>query len=290
MSPDSYAFKFLRLFLLVIVASLFLSKEVSWVPSNFFENGVVPTVSELTVRITAARTLIFTFDSRDFATAGSEGLASLPGLTAALNLWYARRLGASFAAYHAPPQEWPARRESPVCSNSLLHVVRAGAWCKLLAVWSALKSPETQRYDNFVFIDSDAVFLRENVSVVERHISTLHTPGAPPLGFLWHHPQNHMPSTGYFFFTRKNGTSSDSLDTFLTRWWNFELPVHDLAFPWGGTETLLQATWTQSSYPTPPSTPTLNPRPPHTSPTPGASGAACLDGQQRLGVPFPAHS
>lgn len=192
-----------------------------------------------TMAQTAVRTLIFTFDSREIADSSSS-LSNLPSMTAALNHWYSRKVGATFAVYHAPSLDATASRASPVCQNSRLKVMRAAAWCKMLAVWSALTSPETQRFDYFVFIDSDAVFLRENISAVERHIAALQAPNAPPIGFLYHHPDNPMPSTGYFFFRRSQiidaGTgrrnNDATLDAFFTQWWNFVLPENDLNFPW----------------------------------------------------------
>ena len=240
-----------RVFITSVVFVALFALQVIEVPFLLHFSGLRSTIRNVLSGPTAARTLIFTFDSREIVGSsdavdknGRPLLISLPSMTAALNLWYAQRLGASFIAYYAPTLDSsPPRRESPICSNSKLQVQRAASWCKLLAVWSALTSPATQDFENFVFIDSDAVFLRDNVSVVERHISALYAPGAPPIGFLYHHPQHLMPAAGYFFFRRgrdyvKNPEYSAArrdnciLDAFLINWWNINLPEKDLNFPW----------------------------------------------------------
>ena len=164
-----------------------------------------------------------TFDSRPVLT----GDFGLPTVTAAANLYYSRRLGVDFAAYYAPPADPSRPRTSAACANSRHGTLRSPSWCKLLAVWLALrKNPQC---DYFVFIDSDAVFRRVNASAVARHVARIAGTDAGDafIGFLWNPPHHGFPSAGYFFFRR-----SDDLKRFLSQWWDVNDQRIDLSFPW----------------------------------------------------------
>lgn len=173
-------------------------------------------------RISPHTVHIMTFDSRPVLDENFD----LPSISAAANYYYANKLGASFAAYFAPAADPQDPRSSAGCLNSLFGVRRSPSWCKLLAVWHAMQQQPQCEY--FVFIDSDAVFRRVNVSVISRHVEFLtNKSGNAVIGFLWNPPTPHLPSAGYFFLRR-----CKNVFRFLAHWYNYDDPAFDLNFPW----------------------------------------------------------
>lgn len=154
----------------LLLAFFFFDNNVLSVHANFRVSSV-PTsrvdCDSCYTTINPARVHLMTFDSRPFLPDTFE----LPSGPAAVNAYYASKIGASFAAYYAPAADPQNPRNSAGCKNSQHGTLRSPSWCKLLAVWAALqKNPEC---NFFVFIDSDAIFLRSNVSVISRHLEQL---------------------------------------------------------------------------------------------------------------------
>ena len=195
--------------------------------------SAAPVAFRSDLHIDPSKVHIMSFDSRPIR----SGDFGLPTVTAAANLFYSRVLGADFAAYYAPPADPRNPRTSAACTNSRHGTQRSPPWCKLLAVWLALRSrPHT---DYIVFIDSDAVFRRTNASTISRHVEKLSSDlaGDAVIGFLWNPPTHGLPSTGYFFLKR-----SQDLLKFLWLWWNTDERSLDLSFPWeqGALNVLLE--------------------------------------------------
>jgi len=171
-----------------------------------------------------AKVCVLMSDNRDLTNDFSN--AEYNSLVSAINYQYALKYGYDFRYYipkipssHTITDNDSIQNSKHIVNsfNSLLGQYRSPSWSKLLSLWDAL----FKQYDTIIYIDSDCIFKRHEISIDDFINNGKYTKGDKnsEIKFIADYPETHLPCAGFMILNR-----SDNIKKFIKHWWNYNLP------------------------------------------------------------------